>query len=255
MKMNKETAAYKQTISSVLDEILLEDESIKKAAAVIGDSIMRDQIIHVIGPGGHSNMGVEEMFCRAGGFACINAILDPGTNLSHGGARSMKIERIPGYAIPVLASYGVGKTPNEVLIIINAYGINCMTIDCALEAKRLGVTSIAITSTSFADRIPKDHPSRHPTGANLYQTADIFINNHLPYGDAILSIDGCEQNVGPTSTFCNCFAIDCLVIETCKYLVSKGYTPPILRSGNLPGGDQYNVQMKDKYFGRAILAF
>lgn len=253
--MNKEAQEYKNIITSVLDEIISEEEAVKKAAAVIGDSIMRDQVIHVIGPGGHSNMAVEEMFSRAGGFACINAILDPGTNLSHGGFRSMKVERIPGYAVAVLNSYGVGKTPNEVLIIVNAYGINCMTIDCALEAKKLGVTTIAITSTSFANQIPKDHPSRHPSGANLYQSVDIFINNHLPYGDAILSIEGCEQNVGPTSTFCNCFTVNYLVMETCKYLVSKGYTPPVFRSGNMPGGDEYNKHLVEKYSGKAVLLF
>jgi len=253
--MSKEAQEYKNIITSILDEIISEEEAVKKAAAVIGDSIMRDQVIHVIGPGGHSNMAVEEMFSRAGGFACINAILDPGTNLSHGGFRSMKVERVPGYAVAVLNSYGVGKTPNEVLIIVNAYGINCMTIDCALEAKKLGVTTIAITSTSFANKIPKDHPSRHPSGANLYQSVDIFINNHLPYGDAILSIEGCEQNVGPTSTFCNCFTVNYLVMETCKYLVSKGYTPPVFRSGNMPGGDEYNKHLVEKYSGKAVLLF
>ena len=253
--MNKEARQYANIIKSLLDEILSEEESVKKAAALVGDSIMRDQVIHVIGPGGHSNMGVEEMFSRAGGFACINAILDPGTNLSHGGPRSMGIERIPGYASPVLNAYRVGKTPGEVLIIINAYGVNCMTIDCANEAKKRGVTSIAITSTSFADKLPKDHPSRHPSGANLYQSVDVFINNHLPYGDAIQSVEGCEQNVGPTSTFCNCFTANYLVLETCKYLVSKGYTPPVFRSGNLPGGDEYNRDMMEKYTGKAILLF
>ncbi len=64
--MNKEAMQYANTIKSLLDEILSEEESVKKAAVLIGDSIMRDQVIHAIGPGGHSNMGVEEMFSRAG---------------------------------------------------------------------------------------------------------------------------------------------------------------------------------------------
>lgn len=253
--MNKEIEQYKNTITSLLTDIATEDAAVKRAAVVIGDSIMKGNVIHVIGPGGHSNMAVEEMFSRSGGFACMNAILDPGTNLSHGGFRSMQVERVPGYANAVLRSYGVGKTPGEVLIIVNAYGINAMTIDCALYAKKHGVTSIAITSTSFAEKIPKDHPSRHPTGANLYQSVDIFIDNHLPYGDAIIALEGCEQNVGPTSTFCNCFTTNFLVMETSKYLVSKGYTPPIWRSGNLPGGDEYNKSLMEKYSGKAILLF
>jgi len=253
--MSKEILKYKDIITGLMGDIAGEEEAVKKAAAVIGESIMRDQVIHVIGPGGHSNMGVEEMFSRAGGFVCINAILDPGTNLSNGGPRSMRVERIPGYATAVLDSYRVGKTPNEVLLIINAYGINAMTIDCALEAKKRGVTSIAITSNSFADKLPKDHVARHPTGANLYQSVDVFINNHLPYGDAILEVEGCEQNMGATSTFCNCFAIHFLCVETAKYLVSKGYTPPIYRSGNMPGGDEFNQSMIDKYTGKVVLLF
>ena len=135
MEKNSEMRTYKETISSLMDQILGEEEAVSRAARLIGDSVMRGQVIHAIGPGGHSNMAVEELFSRAGGLACVNAILDPGTNLSHGGFRSMKVERTPGYAIPVLESYGVGQTPGEVLLIINAYGINCMTIDCALEAK------------------------------------------------------------------------------------------------------------------------
>lgn len=253
--MSKEISEYKDKIDSIFNQIISEEESVKKAAQLMGDSILEGKVIHVIGPGGHSNMAVEEMFSRSGGLASINAILDPGTNLSHGGFRSMKVERVQGYAMAVLNSYGVGKTPNEVLLIINAYGINTMSIDCAIEAKRLGVKTIAITSSSFADRIPKDHPSRHPTGANLYQSVDVFINNHLPYGDAVISINGCEQDVGPTSTFCNCFAVNFLVFETCKYLISKGYTPPIFRSGNMPGGDEYNKHLLDMYSDKVKLLF
>ena len=255
MEKNSEMRTYKETISSLMDQILGEDEAVSRAAQLIGDSIMRGQVIHAIGPGGHSNRAVEELVSRAGGLACVNAILDPGTNLSHGGFRSMKVERTPGYAIPVLESYGVGQTPGEVLLIINAYGINCMTIDCALEAKRLGVSTIAITSTSFARELPKDHPSRHPTGANLFESVDVFIDNHLPYGDAIVELEGCEQKVGATSTFCNCFAVNYLVAESCRYMASKGFTPPVFRSGNMPGGDEYNRVLVERYTGRCRLLF
>jgi uncharacterized phosphosugar-binding protein len=49
--MSKEAMQYANIIKSLLDEILSEEESVKKAAALVGDSIMRDQVIHVIGPG------------------------------------------------------------------------------------------------------------------------------------------------------------------------------------------------------------
>ena len=72
---------------------------------------------------------------------------------------------------------------------------------------------------------------------------------------ATAEVEGCEQNIGPTSTFCNCFVADCLVLETCKYLVSKGYTPPVFRSGNMPGGDEYNQSLVNQYHGKSILLF
>ena len=61
--MSQDMKSYKQIITSLLEEICADEmESIQRAAQVMGDSIMRGQVIHVIGPGGHSNMAVEEMF-------------------------------------------------------------------------------------------------------------------------------------------------------------------------------------------------
>ena len=112
------------------------------------------------------------------------------------------------------------------------------------------MTSIAITSREFADRLAPDHPSRHPSGKNLYQEADYFINCHLPYGDAVVEIDGCPQKTGPTSTMCNVFTINLLMIETVKELAAKGVEPPLWMSANLPGGDEANRQLEEKWFPR-----
>jgi uncharacterized phosphosugar-binding protein len=217
---------------------------------VIAQCIAADGIIHVIGPGGHSNMAAEEVLWRAGGLAPLNAILDAGTNLIHGAKRSNYIERTPGYAQSVLDAYRVGLTPGEVIIIVNAYGINAMCIDTVLEAINRKMITISITSRAFADRLPKDHPSRHPSGKNLYQEADYFINCHLPFGDAIIEIEGCRQKTGPTSTMCNVFAINLLMIETVKQLVELGVEPPLWMSANLPGGDDANRRLEEKWIPR-----
>lgn len=245
--MKNLTTFYKDTIIDILNKISSETKIIKKAAKVVAKSIAREEPVHVIGPGGHSNMAAEEVLWRAGGLAPMNAILDAGTNLIHGAKRSNIIERTPGYAIKVLDAYRVGKKPGEVIIIVNAYGINSMCIDTVLEAKRKKMITIGITSKSFADVVPKDHPSRHPTGKNLYQEVDYFLNCHLPYGDAIIEIEGCPQKVGPTSTFCNAFTINLLMAETVKELVAMGIEPPVWMSANLPGGDEKNRKLEEKY--------
>jgi len=245
--MENITNFYKNKIIDILNEISEESVVIKKAAKVVAESIAREEPVHVIGPGGHSNMAAEEVLWRAGGLAPINAILDAGINLIHGAKRSNIIERTPGYAIKVLDAYRVGKKPGEVIIIVNAYGINSMCIDTVLEARRRKIITIGITSNSFADVVPKDHPSRHPNGKNLYQEVDYFINCHLPYGDAVIEVEGFPQKVGPTSTFCNAFAINLLMAETVRELVSMGIEPPIWTSANLPGGDKKNRKLEEKY--------
>ncbi len=247
MSPDKEHVFYRDTIVQIIDQILGGLDEIKKAAVKVAEVIARDEVVHVVGPGGHSNMAVEELFWRAGGFAAINPILDPGTNLMHGGARSMIIERTPGYGISVLNAYRVGLKPGELIIIANAYGVNSMCIDIVLEAKKRGMTTIAVTSRSYADNLPKDHPSRHPSGKNLYQEADFFLDNHLPYGDAIVKLDGTNRTMGPTSTFANVYTVNTLMIETAKALLAMGVEPPLLMSGNMPGGDAANKALIEKY--------
>jgi len=240
---------YAKTIQETLDKIAAETESIDAGATLVADAIARGELVHVIGPGGHSNMAVEEVLWRAGGLAPINAILDPGTNVIHGAKRSNIIERCPGYGIKVMDAYGLTK-PGEVVIIVNAYGINSMTIDVALESRKRGLKTIGITSDSFARIVPAGAPSRHPSAKNLFENVDVYINNHLPEGDAAVSIPGMEQKMGPMSTFCNCFAIDCLMLKTAEKLIAKGITPPVWMSANMPGGDEANKALEEEYFFR-----
>lgn len=214
----------------------------------MSDAILDDKLIHIIGPGGHSNKAVMEVFWRAGGLAPINAILDPGIALVHGARHSNIIERTPGYVKSVLNSYDI-KT-GEVMIIANAYGINSMTIDCAMEAKIRGLKTIGVTSTSFANYVPKGHPARHPSGKNLHEIVDVFVNNYLPLGDAIVKFDNFEQKIAPTSTLCNCFTLNLIVIKTVEKILNKGGIPPVWMSANMPGGDEANRKWEEKYSGR-----
>lgn len=242
---------YREALSRIFEQIESEMPVFKSAAACIVDAVEAGRMIHVIGPGGHSNIGVEEILWRAGGLAIWNAILDPGTNLIHGAKRSNIIERTPGYAKAVLDAYHVGGNSGEVMVIVNAYGINSMTIDTLLECRRRGVTTIAVTSDSFAKLIPAGHPSRHPSNINLFEKADFYLNNHLPIGDALISIDGYEQKVGSASTFCNCFVMNCLSACVVDEMIQRGIEPPVFVSANMPGGDEHNLALEEKY-GRVI---
>jgi len=249
--VSKYTENYKNIVIELFGQIEKQERNaVDKAATILMETIKKDQLIHVIGPGGHSNMGAYEVFYRAGGLVPVNAILDPGTLVSMGARRSTIIERTPGYGKAVLEAFEVN---NGALIIVNAYGINAMSIDVALEAHERGIPTIGITSEAFAKKIPADHPARHPSKKNLFEVVDVHVDCHMPFGDAVVSIDGIQQKVAPVSTLVNSFTLNLLVIETVEKLLEAGVTPPVWTSANLPGGDEANKDYIARYKGRIRL--
>lgn len=239
---------YYQVVSELIRTIYeKEQESIRVAAEVLADQIASGNLVHVLGSGGHSLMGAEEIFMRAGGLVPLNPILDPGLSIMFGAVRSAMVERIPGYIPRILKTYGLKA--GEVLIIINAYGINCATIDAALEAKRIGLTVIGVTGTSHGKALAPDHPSRHPSGKNLHEIVDVFVNTYVPLGDAVVEMEGLSEKVAAISTIANVFALELIVAETVNLLLERDIDPPVWKSANSPGGDEHNEKYIQKYRG------
>ncbi|MDK2800233.1 MAG: hypothetical protein PWQ70_1852 [Clostridiales bacterium] len=247
MSSNKSamTRYYEKVIEHITKIHDEEKENIKKAARIVADHIKQDKLVYIWGPGGHSNLAAQEIFFRAGGLMHVSAILDGGTLLSNGALRSMAMERLPGYGRIVIQDYGLQQ--GDLLIIVNAYGINAATIDAALEAKKLGVKTIGVSSIKHAESTPKDHIARHPSQQNLHDLVDIALDCKIDVGDAVLEIDNLEQKVGAMSTFANAFVLNSLVIETIDLLVQDGVKPPIWMSGNATGGDEWNSQFIHRF--------
>jgi uncharacterized phosphosugar-binding protein len=222
-----------------------EGAAIGRAGAAVADRIAEDRLIYVIGPGGHSQIGAEEVFSRAGGLACVVSFIDDGFYLGNGAARSMAIERTPGYARAILGQADMG--PGDVLIIVNAYGINAATIDSALYARERGMTSIGVTSVANQRGLPQGHPSRHPSGQDLCDLVDIVVDTKMPLGDAVLKLDGVTEKVGPVSTMVNAYAMNSIMLEAIALLAERGIEPPVWRSSNSPGGDEANVAVTERY--------
>jgi len=159
----------------------------------------------------------------------------------HGGAlRSMAMERTLGYGRLVIANQRLGA--DDLLILVNAYGINAALIDAALEAKRRGVFLIGISSRGHAEGSAPDHPARHPTRQNLHDLVDIAIDTKVEIGDAVVRVPGFGDPIAAISTFANACALNCLTIRVVAKLVAQGVEPPVWRSGNSPGGDAANAR-------------
>lgn len=220
-------------------------DAMEAAAERIAAHIAADRLLHVFGPGGHSNLAAQEIFFRAGGLMHVSAILDEGTLLSNGALRSMAMERTPGYGRVVIADRGLGA--GDLLLLVNAYGINAALIDAALEARARGVGLIGVSSRVHAESTAPDHPARHPSKANLHDLVDIHIDTAVPIGDAIVRMEGLAEPVAAVSTFANAFALNTLVIRVVARLLAMGVEPPVWRSGNAPGGDEANARFLGRF--------
>lgn len=225
-----------------------EKEAIARAARLLADHIKQDKIVYVYGPGGHSNLGSQEIFYRAGGLIHVSAILDEGTLISGGALRSTALERTPGYARIVLDDYGLKA--DDLLIIVNAYGINSATIDTALEARRRGIKTIGVTSVEHSGKTPADHVARHPSKKNLYELVDIALDCKVPLGDAVVELAGLKQKVAPISTIANAFVLHSLTSTAIELLLEENIVPPVWISGNVAGGDEFNAPFLERMKGR-----
>lgn len=240
---------YFNETQSIMQRILDDEKtSLDLAASKIADQIEKDSLVYIYGPGGHSNLASQEVFFRAGGLMHFSAILDEGTLLSNGALRSMAIERTPGYGKVVISDQRLGE--GDLLVLVNAYGINAALIDAALEAKRRGAFVIGLSSFAHANGSSKDHPARHPTKHNLHEIVDIAVDTKVPVGDAVIRVPSMTENVAAISTFANAFTLNCLVLRTVAKLVERGIEPPVWRSGNAPGGDEANAKFLARFQDR-----
>jgi len=228
--------AYLGACEAVMRRIHREEAApITQAAERVADAVAADRLVHVFGPGGHSNLAAQELFYRAGGLMHVSPILDEGTLLSNGALRSTAMERLPGYGATVIETAALGE--GDLLLLVNAFGVNAAVIDAAVAARGRGVFVIGFSSRSTAAAIPPSHRARHPSGANLHDLVDIAIDTKVPDGDAAVSLNG-VGTIGPVSTFANAFALNALVLRTVAVLHARGHAPAVWRSRNAGAGDR-----------------
>ena len=228
---------YQEKVFTVLEKIkATQGEAIEKAAQVCAETIANDGVVRVLGSG-HSLITALEGYYRAGGLAAVDVIYDPGFG---------RAERLPGYAEILLQKYPIsGK---DVIVVVSNSGRNALPIEVALEAKKRGIRTIALTSLSHSQAVS----SRHPSGKRLFEIADVVIDNCCQAGDAAVDIPGIAGPVGATSSVACTFIINSILVQTDEDLVKMGVDPPVFLSANLDGTDEHNQRLVDRYRSRVV---
>lgn len=228
---------YMDKIHKLLNIVYEKNEkNILILARKIADNIKNDKLIHTFGTG-HSHMIGIELFVRAGGLGNVDAILDPNVLTSAGARRSGDLEKISGLADVIFNNYTIET--GDMMIICSNSGRNAMPIEMALRCKKEGVFTVAVTNLEQS----KQSISRHHSGKKLYECVDLVLDNCVPFGDALVDIDGIKT--GPGSSITSMFILNTAVSEAIRICKEEGIDVQVFQSQNVDGFN--NDKIYDKY--------
>ncbi len=236
--MTEPLSQYLAAVRSAIDAIeATQLDPIRRAADRFAATILRGRLVHVFGTG-HSRMAVEEMFPRYGSYPGFHPIVELSMTFhnpvvgANGQRQAMFLENVQGFGAVLWRNFAV--TPDDALLAISTSGCNAVTIDVALEAKRLGMPVVAITSLAHA----RASTSRHESGKKLHEVADIVLDQQAPAGDSAVWIEGLETPVAPISSVSGCAVINLLKAEVARRLTEAGAPPMVLTAACHLGADR-----------------
>jgi uncharacterized phosphosugar-binding protein len=240
------TEQYFQAIQAKLVEIASDLEPIQKVAQKCADVLMKGGVIHIFDSG---HMVSRELINRAGGLVALSA-LEFSLNINN--VVKTRSPANPGDELSYAYIQHIFKSgqlrPGDLLIVGSVSGKTANVIELALQAHAHGLTVVALTSLAYSSRLESEHPS----GKHLYEAADMVLDNHAPYGDALLEVKGLEYPVCPSSGIGAAVVLWGVVAGIIEAMLAKGLTPTVYPSVNRPDGrtlvSQVEAQAKERGF-------
>ncbi|KUO20402.1 SIS domain-containing protein [Streptomyces dysideae] len=222
-----------------------EAEHIEAAGTLLADTVVNGGRLFAFGAG-HSSLAAQDLVYRAGGLALMNLLAVPGAvgvdvmPATLGSA----LERVDGLASAVLDSSPLRA--GDALVIISLSGRNALPVEMALHARALGVRVIGVTSVAYAS----ETTSRHTSGTYLKDHCDLVLDSKIAIGDAELTLDTIPAPFAPASTVVTSALLQAVMATAAASLANRGIEPPLLRSGNVDGGHEWNGRVFEEYGDR-----
>lgn len=213
------------------------------AVDLMHDAIRAGGVLYAFGTG-HSEAFAMEIAGRAGGLIPTKKValrdLALVGDLPVAELRGASLERNPDIADQLFEIAKVGQ--HDVVLIASNSGVNGSIVGFALAAKRAGNPVIAVTSIDHTTKVQPKHGS----GKRLKDIADVVIDNLAPYGDAAITV-GADVPVGAVSSITAAFIAQVLTIGVTERFIAAGEIAPLYLSANIPGGDEHNVALEERY--------
>ncbi|HUT15211.1 MAG TPA: SIS domain-containing protein [Anaerolineae bacterium] len=231
---------YLDAVCEILQQMKeTQGEPIRKAAVLVGDTIINGGLVYTFGSG-HSQLLSQEVHSRAGGLYPVMQIADPLWG---------RAERLEGFAEILLK--GLPLKAGEPVFVISNSGRNPEPIEVAMQVREMGLRVIAVTAMAHS----KSVASRHSSGKKLYELADVVLDTGAPPGDACLALEGLPAKTGAVSTVLGAAIMNAVMAEAAQYMLDKGHEPPVLMSANLDGSDEFNARVMARYERHPISMF
>ncbi|MGX1131429.1 putative phosphosugar-binding protein [Streptomyces glaucescens] len=222
-----------------------EADTIAAAGNLLADTVAAGGRLFAFGAG-HSSLAAQDVVYRAGGLALMNLLAVPGVvgvdvmPATLGSA----LERVDGLAAAVLDSSPLRA--GDVLVIISLSGRNALPVEMAMNARALGIRVIGVTSVAYTTQTT----SRHASGTYLKDHCDIVLDSKIAVGDAELTLDSVPAPFAPASTVVTTALLQAVMATAAGTLADRGIEPPLLRSGNVDGGHEWNGRVLEQYRDR-----
>ncbi|MGW4562144.1 SIS domain-containing protein [Streptomyces sp. NPDC004561] len=222
-----------------------EADTITAAGTLLADTVAAGGRLFAFGAG-HSSLAAQDVVYRAGGLALMNLLAVPGvvgvdvTPATLGSA----LERVDGLAAAVLDTSPLRA--GDALVVISLSGRNALPVEMAMTARALGVKVIGVTSVAYAE----ETKSRHASGTFLKDHCDLVLDSKIAVGDAELTLDTIPAPFAPASTVVTTALMQAVLATTAAALADRGIEPPLLRSGNVDGGHDWNRRVMEQYGDR-----
>lgn len=222
-----------------------EAEAVVAAGELIADTVAEGGRLFAFGAG-HSSLAAQDLVYRAGGLALMNLLTVPGTvgvdvlPATLGSA----LERVDGLATAVLDNSPLRA--GDLLVVISLSGRNALPVEMAAHARERGVKVIGLTSVAYATATT----SRHSSGTFLKDHCDLVLDSKIAVGDAELTLDTIPAPFAPASTVVTSALLQSVMATAAASLADRGIEPPLLRSGNVDGGLDWNDRIMREYGDR-----
>ncbi len=208
----------------IFKAVAAQEATIQQTADWFAETILAGKMVHVFGSG-HSRMMTEEMWPRYGSFPGFNPIVELSLSFhnlvvgANGQRQAMFIENVSGLAERILRNFQL--TPEDSAFVISSSGTNIVPIEMAEQFQNAGVRVVALISKEHSDA----SSSKREDGKKLQDFADLVLDTGAPKGDAMVPIEGMEQNVAPGSTVGGCLVVNSIKAEVAQRLTAAGHPP------------------------------